>query len=315
MTPSIKFALPCFLLIFIVGRSKAFDFEPRGGWGPLWLNQTEPDGEIDQLGDLTVRRSDLRDLHFRLLSLTGFFLCHAMSGHIEHSKNVEVNLLLRYGPASNSKWVLWGHDIFGPLSGANMIVWMYPTDYLATFSSNVLRAVENDHSSSRWFLGRTMEYCAKMNQDLGVSSDYLYLIKLRLMTVAAMICWQLAIYKVTCILPDFFRGADPWVPGDPLPSTWAQMGLNHLITGISSPSPSPPSSPSPSPSSSPPPSLRRPGMDWEEKLVPYLNEGGATSVAVVGDQITIFSPTFYSKKCTHQPLFWFSILTFHQLRQ
>jgi len=144
MTPSIKFALPCFLLIFIVGRSKAFDFEPKGGWGPLWLNQTEPDGEIDQLGDLTVRR---------------------------------------YGPASNSKWVLWGHDIFGPLSG------------------------------------RTMEYCAKMNQDLGV----------------------------TCILPDFFRGADPWVPGDPLPSTWAQMG-----------------------------------MDWEEKLVPYLNEGGATSVAVVG---------------------------------
>ena len=93
---------------------------------------------------------------------------------------------------------------------------------------------------------------------------------------------------MTCILPDFFRGADPWVPGDPLPSTWAQMGLNHLITGISSPSPSPPSSPSPSPSSPPPPSLRRPGMDWEEKLVPYLNEGGATSVAVVGDQITHF---------------------------
>ena len=29
-------------------------------------------------------------------------------------------------------------------------------------------------------------------------------------------------------------------------------------------------------------------MDWEEKLVPYLNEGGATSVAVVGDQITHF---------------------------
>ena len=70
-----------------MGRSKAFDFEPKGGWGPLWLNQTEPDGEIDQLGDLTVRRSDLRDLHFRLLSLTGFFLCHAMGGNIEHSKN------------------------------------------------------------------------------------------------------------------------------------------------------------------------------------------------------------------------------------
>ena len=30
--------------------------------------------------------------------------------------------LLRYGPASNPKWVLWGHDIFGPLSGANIIV-------------------------------------------------------------------------------------------------------------------------------------------------------------------------------------------------
>ena len=42
-------------------------------------------------------------------------------------------------------------------------------------------------------------------------------------------------------------------------------------------------------------------MDWEEKLVPYLNEGGATSVAVVGDQITIFSPTLYSKKCTYSP--------------
>merc|ERR1712107_901117 len=79
----------------------------------------------------------------------------------------------RYGPASNAKWILWGHDIFGVLSG------------------------------------RTMEYCAKMNEDLGV----------------------------TCILPDFFRGADPWVPGDPVPSTWAQMGI-----------------------------------DWEEKLVPYLTE-------------------------------------------
>merc|ERR1712180_259113 len=73
----------------------------------------------------------------------------------------------RYGSASNAKWVLWGHDIFGVLSG------------------------------------RTMEYCAKMNEDLGV----------------------------TCILPDFFRGADPWVPGDPVPSTWAQMGLSsHNLT-------------------------------------------------------------------------------------
>jgi len=144
MLPTIKVALPCSLLLaIIVGRARAFDFEPRGGWGPLWINQTEPEGEIDQLGDLTVRR---------------------------------------YGPASNPKWVLWGHDIFGPLSG------------------------------------RTMEYCAKMNQDLGV----------------------------TCILPDFFRGV-VWVPGDPLPASWAQIGV-----------------------------------DWEEKLVPYLNDGGATSVAVVG---------------------------------
>merc|ERR1712130_727804 len=62
-------------------RARAFDFEPKGGWGPLWLNQTQPEGEIDQLGDLTVRR---------------------------------------YGPASNPNWVLWGHDIFGPLSGRTM---------------------------------------------------------------------------------------------------------------------------------------------------------------------------------------------------
>merc|ERR1740131_805962 len=101
----------------------------------------------------------------------------------------------RYGPASNAKWVLWGHDIFGVLSG------------------------------------RTMEYCAKMNEDLGV----------------------------TCILPDFFRGADPWIPGDPVPSTWAQMGI-----------------------------------DWEEKLVPYLTERGATSVAVVTN--FVFHSFFSSKK-------------------
>ena len=33
----------------------------------------------------------------------------------------------------------------------------------------------------------------------------------------------------------------------------------------------------------------RPGVDWEDKLVPYLNDGGATSVAVV----TIFHQQFW----------------------
>jgi len=90
--------------------------EPKAAYGELWLNKTDP-GDIDQLGDLTVHR---------------------------------------YGPASNSKWLLWGHDIYGVLSG------------------------------------RTMEYCAKMNQDLGI----------------------------TCILPDFFRGVDG--RPDPVPS-WDQL--------------------------------------------------------------------------------------------
>ena len=61
MLPTIKVALPCFLLAIFAGGAKAFDFEPEGGWGQLWLNETEPEGEIDQLGDLTVRRSDLRE--------------------------------------------------------------------------------------------------------------------------------------------------------------------------------------------------------------------------------------------------------------
>jgi len=90
--------------------------EPKAAYGQLWLNKTDP-GEIDQLEDLTVHR---------------------------------------YGPASNSKWLLWGHDIYGVLSG------------------------------------RTMEYCAKMNQDLGL----------------------------TCVLPDFFRGVDG--RPDPVPS-WDQL--------------------------------------------------------------------------------------------
>ena len=56
MLPIIKVAFPCFLLAVFVGNARAFDFEPEGGWGQLWLNQTEPEGEIDQLGDLVVRR-------------------------------------------------------------------------------------------------------------------------------------------------------------------------------------------------------------------------------------------------------------------
>jgi len=90
--------------------------EPKAAYGELRLNETDP-GSIDQLGDLTVHR---------------------------------------YGPASNSKWLLWGHDIYGVLSG------------------------------------RTMEYCLKMNQELGV----------------------------TCILPDFFRGVDG--RPDPVPA-WDQL--------------------------------------------------------------------------------------------
>ena len=36
-------------------------------------------------------------------------------------------------------------------------------------------------------------------------------------------------------------------------------------------------------------SYPRPGVDWEEKLIPYLNDGGATSVAVV----KILLPSYY----------------------
>ena len=61
MLPAIKVVLPCFLLAIVAGGAKAFDFEPEGGWGQLWLNQTEPEGEVDQLGDLTVRRSDQKE--------------------------------------------------------------------------------------------------------------------------------------------------------------------------------------------------------------------------------------------------------------
>ena len=33
---------------------------------------------------------------------------------------VDEYLKFRYGPASNSKWLLWGHDIYGVLSGAQV---------------------------------------------------------------------------------------------------------------------------------------------------------------------------------------------------
>merc|ERR1719154_561774 len=67
--------------------------EPEGAFSALWINNSVP-GEIDQLGDLTV---------------------------------------FRFGPATNDKWVVWGHDIYGVDSG------------------------------------RTKEYCEKMNIDLGVA--------------------------------------------------------------------------------------------------------------------------------------------------
>ena len=121
MLPTIKVALPCFLLLAtIVGRARAFDFEPRGGWGPLWINQTEPEGEIDQLGDLTVRRLGSRDL-FQEENLINLLLRNLVIPIIIIVVTFTFTLL-RYGPASNPKWVLWGHDIFGPLSGANIIV-------------------------------------------------------------------------------------------------------------------------------------------------------------------------------------------------
>jgi len=115
--------------------------EPEDAFSELWLDNSVP-GEVDQLGDLTV---------------------------------------FRYGPATNEKWIIWGHDIYGVDSG------------------------------------RTKEYCEKMNTDLGV----------------------------TCILPDFFRGAEG--KPDPIP-VW-EGGLS---------------------------------VDWDELLVPYLEMGGAKSVGVVG---------------------------------
>ena len=57
MLPNIKIFLPCLLLhAILVGRTNGFGHQPKGGWGPLWLNDTNP-GEIDMLGDLPVHRS------------------------------------------------------------------------------------------------------------------------------------------------------------------------------------------------------------------------------------------------------------------
>ena len=69
-------------------------------------------------------------------------------------------LIPRYGPATNEKWIIWGHDIYGVDSG------------------------------------RTKEYCEKMNTDLGV----------------------------TCILPDFFRGAEG--KPDPIPVWDGELSEN-----------------------------------------------------------------------------------------
>ena len=96
-------------------------------------------------------------------------------------------LMLRYGPSLSARWLVWGHDIFGPDSG------------------------------------RTKEYCQDISQELGL----------------------------TCILPDFFRGLS-WPDELPTPPSWEGNEAG---------------------------SIRE---DWEFKLLPYLIERGAQSVAVVG---------------------------------
>jgi len=138
-------SMPWLILLVFISHCLAAEYrEPQEAFSELWLDNTDP-GEVDQLGDLTV---------------------------------------FRYGPATNDRWLVWGHDIFGPESG------------------------------------RTKEYCQKMNTDLGV----------------------------TCILPDFFRGAgtEGQFP-DPVPVWEGELSV-----------------------------------DWEELLVPYLVAGGAEAVGVVG---------------------------------
>ena len=66
---------------------------------------------------------------------------------------------------------------------------------------------------------------------------------------------------VTCILPDFFRGAEG--RPDPVPVWEGQLSriTNNLLKLIN---------------------LSALGLDWDELLVPYLEIGGAQSVGVVG---------------------------------
>ena len=126
-------------LVFISLTQAAEYTEPQEAFSELWLDNTDP-GEVDQLGDLTVFR----------LEYSSFYI-------------FMIVLCTRYGPATNAKWLVWGHDIFGPESG------------------------------------RTKEYCQKMNTDLGV----------------------------TCILPDFFRGAgaEGQFP-DPVPVWEGELSKN-----------------------------------------------------------------------------------------
>merc|ERR1711970_1500270 len=93
VTPRTYSMLHLFLLISLTVRVRCRYEEPREAFGVLKENITNP-GEIDQLGDPTV---------------------------------------VRLGPPTNDKWIIWAHDIYGVDSG------------------------------------RTKEYCEKMNQDLGVT--------------------------------------------------------------------------------------------------------------------------------------------------
>jgi len=93
VTPRTYSMLHLFILISLTVTVWCRYEEPREAFGVLKENITNP-GEIDQLGDLTV---------------------------------------FRFGPPTNDKWIIWGHDIYGVDSG------------------------------------RTKEYCEKMNQDLGVT--------------------------------------------------------------------------------------------------------------------------------------------------
>ena len=129
MLPNIKIVLPCLLLCSIlVGRTNGFGHQPKGGWGPLWLNDTNP-GEIDMLGDLPVHRSNKFKQLFHHSQQS--FICLNVGHH-------------RYGPASNAKWVLWGHDIFGVLSGWHTI------NCFATLHHDLFRKRGRKKETSCW---------------------------------------------------------------------------------------------------------------------------------------------------------------------